>query len=135
MKPRNVVEFNSVVKGSAIQFFNDVENYVNLMSDALIEKDKFDGYCDNAFNIICSELAFMKSLMIQETKSGPVFGRYLQIHIDVIEKMWEDIGIYLFSNYLINLDERLSIYTMHIRRSYIRFINECKINAEIEKED
>lgn len=135
MKPRNVVEFDRALEVSAIQFFNDVEKYVDLMTDTLIKNDKFDSYCDNAFNITCSELGFMKSLMIRETESEPVFGRYLQMHIDLIEKMWEDIGIYLFSNHIINLDEHLTIYTMSIRRSYIKFINECKINAEIEKED
>lgn len=136
MKPRNVVEFSHGLRTSAIQFFNDVEKYVDLMTDTLIKKDKFDSYCDNAFNITCSELGFMKSLMIQETESEPIFRpHYLQMHIDLIEKMWEDIGIYLFSNHIINLDEQLTIYTMAIRRSYIKFINECKINAEIEEED
>lgn len=137
MKPRNVVEFSHGLRASAIQFFNDVEKYVDLMANTLVEKDKFDSYCDNAFSITRSELTFMKSLMIRETESELVFRpHYLQMHIDLIEEMWEDIGIYLFSNYLINLDEHLTIYTMSIRRSYIKFINECKINAEeIEKED
>ena len=105
MKPRNVVEFSHGLRASAIQFFNDVEKYVDLMVNTLVEKDKFDSYCDNAFSITRSELTFMKSLMIQETESGPIFRpHYLQMHIDLIEEMWEDIGIYLFSNYLINLD-------------------------------
>ena len=135
MKPRNVVEFSHGLRASAIQFFNDVEKYVDLMANTLVEKDKFDSYCDNAFSITRSELTFMKSLMIRETESEPVFRpHYLQMHIDLIEEMWEDIGIYLFSNYIINLDEHLTIYTISIRRSYIKFINECKINAEIEKE-
>ena len=136
MKPRNVVEFSHGLRASAIQFFNDVEKYVDLMVNTLVEKDKFDSYCDNAFSITRSELTFMKSLMIQETESESVFRpHYLQMHIDLIEEMWEDIGIYLFSNYIINLDEHLTSYTMSIRRSYIKFINECKINAEIEEED
>lgn len=136
MKPRNVVEFSHGLRASAIQFFNDVEKYVDLMANTLVEKDKFDSYCDNAFNITRSELTFMKSLMIQETESEPIFRyHYLQMHIDLIEEMWEDIGIYLFSNYIINLDDHLTNYTMSIRRSYIKFINECKINAEIETED
>ena len=136
MKPRNVVEFSHGLRASAIQFFNDVEKYVDLMVNTLVEKDKFDSYCDNAFSITRSELTFMKSLMIQETDREPIFRRhYLQMHIDLIEKMWDDIGIYLFSNYIIDLDEHLTIYTMSIRRSYIKFINECKINAEIEEEE
>lgn len=106
------------------------------MVNTLVEKDKFDSYCDNAFSITRSELTFIKSLMIQETESEPIFRpHYLQMHIDLIEKMWEDIGIYIFSNYIINLDEHLTIYTLSIRRSYIKFINECKINAEIEEEE
>lgn len=136
MKPRNVVEFSHGLRASAIQFFNDVEKYVDLMANTLVEKDKFDSYCDNAFSITRSELTFMKSLMIQETESESVFRpHYLQMHIDLIEEMWEDIGIYLFSNYIINLDEHLTSYTMSIRRSYIKFINECKINAEIKEEE
>ena len=136
MKPRNVVEFSHGLRASAIQFFNDVEKYVDLMANTLVEKDKFDSYCDNAFSITRSELTFMKSLMIQEIENDPIFRpHYLQMHINLIEEMWEDIGIYLFSNYIVNLDEHLAIYTMSIRRSYIKFINECKINAEIEEKE
>ena len=38
MKPRNVVEFSHGLRASAIQFFNDVEKYVDLMANTLVEK-------------------------------------------------------------------------------------------------
>lgn len=37
MKPRNVVEFSYSVKTDAVQFFNDVEKYINLMITDLQE--------------------------------------------------------------------------------------------------
>lgn len=135
MKPRNVVEFSYSVKTDAVQFFNDVEKYINLIITDLQEKCIFDSYCKTAFNRIRSEVEFMKSLIIQDTENTIGSGYYPKVHIDVIEMMWDGIGTLLFNNYFTDLDNRVGVYMDHIRRSYTIFINSCKINAEIEKED
>ena len=135
MKPRNVVEFSYGLKASAIQFFNDVEKYINLMITDLQEKCIFDSYCKTAFNNIRSEVKFMKSLIIQDTENTIGSGYHPKVHIDVIEMMWDGIGTLLFDNYFTDLDDKVGVYMDHIRRSYIEFINSCKINAEIEEED
>lgn len=136
MKPRNVVKFDHRVRGDANRFFNDVEKYINLMITDLQENCLFDSWCKVSFNQIRSEVKFMKSLMIwEDTQNIPRFDFHPEVHINVIEKMWDDIGILLFNNHLIKLDDKIAVHMMHIRRSYIKFINSCKINAEIEEED
>lgn len=137
MKPRNVVEFDHSVRGDANRFFNNIEKYINLMITDLQEKCIFDSYCKTAFNDIRSEVKFMKSLIIQDTENTIGSGYYSKVvHIDVIEMMWDGIGTLLFDNYFTDLDDRVGVYMDHIRKSYIIFINSCKINAEeIEKED
>lgn len=77
----------------------------------------------------------MKSLIIQDTENTIGSGYHPKVHIDVIEMMWDGIGTLLFNNYFTDLDDRVGVYMDHIKRSYIEFINSCKINAEIEKED
>lgn len=77
----------------------------------------------------------MKSLIIQDTENIIGTGYHPKVHIDVIEMMWDSISILLFNNYFTDLDNKVGVYMDHIRRSYIEFINSCKINVEIEKED
>lgn len=136
MKPRNVVEFSYDVRAEAIRFFNNVEKYINLITTDLQKKGVFNTYCRTTFYGIRREVEFMKSLMIPDgINNMPGFIHHPQIHIDIIEKMWGDIGTLLFNKYFTDLDDRIGAHMIHIRRSYIEFINSCKINAEIEEED
>lgn len=136
MKPRNVVEFSYDARGEAIQFFNNVEKYINLITADLQKKGVFNTYCRTTFYDIRREVEFMKSLMILDgTSNMPGFVYHPQIHIDIIEKMWDGIGTLLFNKYFTDLDDGIKAYMIHIKRSYIEFINSCKINAEIEEED
>lgn len=101
------------------------------------KKGVFNTYCRTTFYDIRREVEFMKSLMILDgTNNMPGFIHHPQIHIDIIEKMWGDIGTLLFNKYFTDLDDGIKAHMIHIKRSYIEFINSCKINAEeIEKED
>lgn len=136
MKPRNVVEFSYDVRAEAIQFFNNVEKYINLIITDLQKKGVFNTYCRTTFYDIRREVEFMKSLMIPDSTSNmPGFIYHPQIHIDIIEKMWGGIGTLLFNKYFSDLDDGIKAHMIHIKRSYIEFINSCKINAEIEEED
>ena len=136
MKPRNVVEFSYDVRSEAIRFFNNVEKYINLIITDLQKKGVFNTYCRTTFYDIRREVEFMKSSMIFDgTSNMPGFVYHPQIHIDIIEKMWDDIGTLLFNKYFTDLDDGIKAHMIHIKRSYIKFINSCKINAEIEEED
>lgn len=136
MKPRNVVEFSYDVRAEAIRFFNNVEKYINLITTDLQKKGVFNTYCRTTFYDIRREVEFMKSSMIFDgTSNMPGFVYHPQIHIDIIEKMWDGIGTLLFNKYFADLDDGIKAHMIHIKRSYIEFINSCKINAEIEKED
>lgn len=136
MKPRNVVEISYDVRAEAIRFFNNVEKYINLITTDLQKNGVFNTYCRTTFYDIRREVEFMKSSMIFDgTSNMPGFVYHPQIHIDIIEKMWNDIGTLLFNKYFSDLDDGIKAHMMHIRRSYIKFINSCKINAEIEEED
>lgn len=117
-------------------FFNNVEKYINLITTDLQKKGVFNTYCRTTFYDIRREVEFMKSLMIFDgTSNMPGFVYHPQIHIDIIEKMWDNIGTLLFNKYFTDLDDGIGAHMIHIRRSYIEFINSCKINAEIEEED
>lgn len=136
MKSRNVVEFSYDVRAEAIRFFNNVEKYINLITTDLQKKGVFNTYCRTTFYDIRREVEFMKSSMIFDgTSNMPGFVYHPQIHIDIIEKMWDDIGTLLFNKYFTDLDDGIKAHMIHIKRSYIEFINSCKITAEIEKED
>ena len=137
MKPRNVVEISYDVRAEAIRFFNNVEKYINLITTDLQKNGAFNTYCRTTFYDIRREVEFMKSLMILDgtTNNMPGFIHHPQIHIDVIENMWGDIGTLLFNKYFVELDDGIGAHMDHIRRSYTIFINSCKINAEIEEED
>ena len=136
MKPRNVVEFSYDVRAEAIRFFNNVEKYINLITTDLQKKGVFNTYCRTTFYDIRREVEFMKSSMIFDgTSNMPGFIHHPQIHIDIIEKMWGGIGTLLFNKYFSDLDDGIKAHMIHIKRSYIEFINSCKINAEIEEED
>jgi len=136
MKPRNVVEFSYDVRAEAIRFFNNVEKYINLIITDLQKKGVFNTYCRTTFYDIRREVEFMKSSMIFDgTSNMPGFVYHPQIHIDIIEKMWDSIGTLLFNKYFSDLDDGIKAHMIHIKRSYIEFINSCKINAEIEEED
>lgn len=100
------------------------------------KKGVFNTYCRTTFYDIRREVEFMKSSMIFDgTSNMPGFVYHPQIHIDIIEKMWDGIGTLLFNKYFTDLDDGIKAHMIHIKRSYIEFINSCKINAEIEKED
>lgn len=136
MKPRNVVEFSYDVRAEAIRFFNNVEKYINLIITDLQKKGVFNTYCRTTFYDIRREVEFMKSSMIFDgTSNMPGFVYRPQIHIDIIEKMWDGISTLLFNKYFSDLDDGIKAHMIHIKRSYIKFINSCKINAEIEEED